>query len=437
MDGIKSGRIIGSVMGLAVGDALGAPVEGAKPGSIKNAYRRIVGYVDPEGWVGREKIYKWRKPGMYTDDTQRALVLLESLLEGKGLNPQRVAERIVELSRGAEFNFGVYRAADREFRRTVTDLRQGHLWTDSGSEMPGNGAASCIAPVAAYYRNNLDEMAERVAEATLIFNRNPVSISAAAAVSYLIVRCFDIEGIEESEKTGIIESVAEFCREKELLAVDRFGIYFGSDYEESRHIFSDALRGIAENYSAGQAGVADWIVKNAASRSGAVITRPSHGYAQASVAFAIYLAVKNAESFESAVEAAINEGGDADTVAAIVGSVSGSLHGADGIPERWIKGLANRKQIKARAEMLSAGKWIPLKIEDLYEMEYGLTRREHEERLAKMKKYGVDFPEKRKTSRPAAPEPVHGKYDRKRQRRERLLLKQLTGFVNPESSSWE
>ncbi len=398
MAGEQADRVMGSVLGLAVGDALGAPVEGAKHGSIKNAYKRIVDYVDAEEWVGREKIYKWRKPGVYTDDTQRALALLESVLRDKGLNPRSAAERLVALARGAEFYFGVYRGANGEFRRTVTDLRQGRPWTDSGSESPGNGPASCIAPVALFYRNNLDEMAEHVAEAAIISNRNPASVSAAIAVSYLIVKCVELGEIEENDKAGIIDSAAGFCREKEQLVEDRFGRHFGIDHQKSLHCFSDTLKGLAWNYGAGQPHVTEWIVENAALLSGVVITRPTHCHATASVVLAIYLAVKNSESFEAAVEAAVNEGGDADTVAAVVGAISGALHGADAIPDRWIKGLANRKQIKARAEMLAAGKWMPSKIEDLYEMEYGITRREHEERLTKMKKFGVDFPEKKKSS---------------------------------------
>jgi hypothetical protein len=144
------------------------------------------------------------------------------------------------------------------------------------------------------------------------------------------------------------------------------------------------------------------------------------------VLFAIYGAVSHPDSFEEAVLSAVNEGGDADTVGAITGAVSGALRGADAIPERWLKGLANRKQIKARAEALAAGKWMPGKLEDLYEMEYGLTQREHDERLARMKKFGVDFPEKKKLGNLSEPEPASGKFDRKKQRRELNRFKQWT-----------
>lgn len=45
------------------------------------------------------------------------------------------------------------------------------------------------------------------------------------------------------------------------------------------------------------------------------------------------------ESFEKAIIGAVNDGGDADTIAAITGSLAGAKFGYDAIPERWIKQL--------------------------------------------------------------------------------------------------
>ncbi len=45
------------------------------------------------------------------------------------------------------------------------------------------------------------------------------------------------------------------------------------------------------------------------------------------------------KSFEEAIIGAVNDGGDADTIAAITGSIAGARFGYDAIPERWIKQL--------------------------------------------------------------------------------------------------
>ena len=44
-------------------------------------------------------------------------------------------------------------------------------------------------------------------------------------------------------------------------------------------------------------------------------------------------------SFEEAIIGAVNDGGDADTIAAITGSLSGAYHGYDAIPQKWIDAL--------------------------------------------------------------------------------------------------
>lgn len=47
----------------------------------------------------------------------------------------------------------------------------------------------------------------------------------------------------------------------------------------------------------------------------------------------------NLGCFEDAIIGAVNDGGDADTIAAITGSLAGAYYGFDAIPERWVKQL--------------------------------------------------------------------------------------------------
>ena len=68
-----------------------------------------------------------------------------------------------------------------------------------------------------------------------------------------------------------------------------------------------------------------------------------------------YNAVKNIErtnSFEEAIIMAVNDGGDADTIAAITGSIAGAIYGFDSIPKRWLNTLDNGcdKNIKITLE---------------------------------------------------------------------------------------
>lgn len=51
--------------------------------------------------------------------------------------------------------------------------------------------------------------------------------------------------------------------------------------------------------------------------------------------------VQHTDSLEEAITKAVNHGGDADTIAAITGSLAGAYYGYDKIPQRWISQLSD------------------------------------------------------------------------------------------------
>ena len=73
-------RARGCLLGLAIGDALGAPLEGLSAQQIRAHYGLVDDYVDgARAW--KKKPYRWRMPGLYSDDTQQAMALSDVLLE--------------------------------------------------------------------------------------------------------------------------------------------------------------------------------------------------------------------------------------------------------------------------------------------------------------------------------------------------------------------
>src|SRR5690606_35105602 len=90
-------RARGTLLGLAVGDALGAPLEGLSPQQIRAHYGQVVDYVDgATAW--KKKPYRWRMPGLYSDDTQQALVLADVLLDRGRIDRERVGALYLELA---------------------------------------------------------------------------------------------------------------------------------------------------------------------------------------------------------------------------------------------------------------------------------------------------------------------------------------------------
>src|SRR5262245_55247175 len=132
------------LLGLAVGDALGAAVEFAPPGSFPPVTDFRAG--GPHGLA----------PGEWTDDTSLALALADSIASA-GWDPRDQAERYVAWWRrgkysvtGQCFDIGfTTRAALAEFERTGDATKS----ANPSSAASGNGSIMRLAPVPAAYAN--------------------------------------------------------------------------------------------------------------------------------------------------------------------------------------------------------------------------------------------------------------------------------------------
>ena len=56
----------------------------------------------------------------------------------------------------------------------------------------------------------------------------------------------------------------------------------------------------------------------------------------------LYILMKHGHSLEEAVVRAVNDNRDNDTITAIVGAITGALHGVKAIPRSWLVGLSGR-----------------------------------------------------------------------------------------------
>src|SRR5437868_7992566 len=117
-------RARGCLLGLAVGDALGAPLEGLSPQQIRAHYGTVDDYVDGvRAW--KKKPYRWRLPGLYTDDTQQALALADCLIERGRIDPGHLAETYLALANPPGPYHGAHRGIGRSFRQVLMDLERG------------------------------------------------------------------------------------------------------------------------------------------------------------------------------------------------------------------------------------------------------------------------------------------------------------------------
>ena len=296
----------GVLLGLAIGDALGAAVEFRSPGT----FAEVTGYRSggPHGLA----------PGEFTDDTSMALALADSIASvGWDLNDQ--ARRYVAWWRKGEysvndrcFDIGITtRSALSRFQKTGDARTSG----DHSERASGNGSIMRLAPVpiryAALFPDDLERLWCYLVESSLPTHASRQCLTACGYFG--LVLCGLIHGQDRQE----------------VLA---------PDWEPLRRIGRmQALHPEVEEVAAGSF------------RSKQPPEIVGSGYVVKSLEAALW-AFHDAKDFREAVLRAVNLGDDADTTGAVCGQLAGAFWGESGIPQEWREGLA-------RPEMIETALW--------------------------------------------------------------------------------
>lgn len=187
-------KYLGSMFGLAVGDAFGAPVEFNLPGSFKTITDLIGG--------GYFKL----KPGEWTDDTSLALCSAISLLKRKGFDPQDTLKKFLRWyregymsSKKEAFGIGLVTAAALMRFETTGESYCG----PTGPKTALNGSVMHIAPIALAYANNPPKASEIAAKASRLTHGAVGSIESCKYLTSLIISFL---GGEVVNKNGLIKS---------------------------------------------------------------------------------------------------------------------------------------------------------------------------------------------------------------------------------------
>lgn len=299
---ISVSRQRGMLLGLAVGDALGAAVEFSPPGT----FPAVTGY---RGGGPHDLA-----PGEWTDDTSMALALADSIAEcGWDLNDQ--AERYLAWWRGGQysvngrcFDIGTTTAAALARYQRGRDARRSN---DPSPRASGNGSIMRLAPVPIRYAymfpDGLADLVERALESSLPTHGSPQCLSSCAYLAVLLAGL--VHGLPRAEV--LAPDWEPICRLRELTPL----------HSEVDEVSRGSFRRKRPPEICGS------------------------GYVVASLEAALW-AVHDAADFREAVLRAVNLGDDADTTGAVCGQLAGACWGEDGIPNEWLHGLAERTMIE-------------------------------------------------------------------------------------------
>ena len=343
-------RIRGSLIGGAIGDALGYPVEFIYSfGEIQKRYgeRGITRLDTKQHWL--EEAEQAGK-AVVSDDTQMTLFTANGLLNAK--------------KQGISLKYGICRAyiewyltqigtkspkyrdcwisdvPELNHRRAPGNTCMSSLDDIYRGKAPMNNSKGCggvmrIAPIPLYAavqdRMSIEEADLLAGEAAEITHQHPLGYISAALMSHVIYRLArDIEPTQESMKRYIMEGVEMIRKHYKAYYID---VERMAELAERAILLLDNGKTDLENISCLGEG---WTGEEA-------------------LAIALYCALKHFDSFEDAMIAAVNHGGDSDSTGAVMGNILGAAIGYEAIPKFYMDDLEMHELILHMADDLYKG----------------------------------------------------------------------------------
>ncbi|WIM99821.1 ADP-ribosylglycohydrolase family protein [Actinoplanes oblitus] len=239
-------------------------------------------------------------PWPWTDDTAMALSLLRVLSEHRRVEQDALAVAFAE-----SYAADPYRSYGSSMHDVLIAIGQGEAWPEvtrrkfDGMGSWGNGAAMRVAPLGAWFADDLDLVVTEAARSAAVTHAHPEAVAGAVAVA--VAAALSVRGVPGGE---LIEAVAGRVPDTEV----------GSRLRRATKLAATA----DPRHVAGMLGCGMQI--------SAVDTVP----------YAIWCAATRLDDLTEALWATALPGGDIDTTCAIVGGIIGGRRGLAGVPADWL-----------------------------------------------------------------------------------------------------
>jgi ADP-ribosylglycohydrolase len=286
-------QFTGCLLGLALGDAMGAPFEGGLP-------ERLVWKI-----IGKTLKRKMR----WTDDTQMALDIAESIITNGGVDSNHLAKQFANSYRWSR---GYGRAASKILKK----IKTGENWQDlNRSIYPdgsyGNGASMRAPVIGIYFHKNLEKLLKAAENSALITHAHPLGIEGAVLIASATSFAFKFE-----KSIDILINSAKNCKLKEF----KTRLEIAKNWLENKEIpIPEEVRNKLEN------GIA----------------------AHESCVTALYISIRFInDPFKNMLKFILKCGGDVDTIGAMAGAIWGTKNGAINLPDELLKNLESQERIR-------------------------------------------------------------------------------------------
>lgn len=307
----------GCMIGGAVGDALGYPIEFMLEKQIFEKY----------GDSGINQFKLKNGIAQISDDTQMSLFTANGiLLSGKNENAIEEIRNCYKEWYRTQTEYTTDEQYDYSWLMTIPELFSqrvpgitclGAIANGAGGSVnnprnisKGNGGLMRVAPIGLYFSgSNVDTSYVDMlgAEAAALTHGHELGFIPAAAFVHII------RFLLEHENASIDEAVLESLSAMQtLFKKARYLQYFTA-------LINDAI----------------FLSKTCIQDLDAIHKLGVHGVAEETLAVAVYCSIRYADDFEKGIIASVNHNGDSDTVGAVTGNILGAFLGYDAIPFRF------------------------------------------------------------------------------------------------------
>ena len=316
-------RFAGAMLGMACGDALGAPVEFLSREELETRFGRLT------EMVGGGNYTRWQ-PGEWTDDTGMALCVAEGILESPGDPVAAIGDRFLEWRKSAKDVGTTIAAALDGFRGSqrnltgagdISDWSRASASTQQAREgkAAGNGSLMRTLPVALAYADR-SRLRLHSAHISAMTHWDPQAEAGCLAYCFWVLEILDGAEIDTAWHRALSatrDRAAEGAGPADVPGLSPIPNEFWERLETAPFRDREALQ--PTGYA---------------------------GYVLDCLEAAVWCATNN-DGAEAAIVDAVNLAGEADTIAAVTGGIVGAYYGLQALPDRWLEVLQDRPQLES------------------------------------------------------------------------------------------
>lgn len=317
-------KIRGCFLGVAIGDALGKPVETYTPKEIASDFGRITDYQSNS----KHKYFSEALKGTTTDDWQLTKAVAKAFINKNEFDLDEIAKQHCDEYLISVAGWG------NSTRESIGSIVAGKHWLESGktdksNRGVGNGICMKVAPIGIYQLKAEDDLMYKKSD----FDKKVVHLSEmthntklgvesglaqVAAIHYCIQNVF-------FNPCGFLDAIIRHTNE--------YKVYSDNDNEKLslKDKFEEMKLHLLEKKSFSEEDVYSICGKGSC-------------YVYESLPFSYAWFIRNPNSIECLYDC-VNAGGDTDTNGSMVGALLGALHGSSIFPKHLIDGLVEKEEV--------------------------------------------------------------------------------------------